>query len=256
MKYYVVSDIHGFYTELHSALKEKGFFDDTIEHKLIICGDLFDRGKEALKLQEFILELMDKDEVILIKGNHEDLILDLVNTLDNYSFKKWHHIQNGSVNTILQLCEVDHIDESNMKEIKEKMNNSDFFKRIIPNMINYYETNNYIFVHGWIPCWTVSFGGKPYKYEYMEDWREAEQADWYFARWYNGMDAAYQKVIEENKTIVCGHWHASYGHSRIEGKGSEYESDADYSPFVYKGIIAIDARTAVSRKINCLVIED
>ena len=50
MKYYVVSDVHGFYTELQEALKEKGFFEDTVEHKLISCGDLFDRGREALKL--------------------------------------------------------------------------------------------------------------------------------------------------------------------------------------------------------------
>ena len=40
MKYYVVSDVHGFYTPLVSALKEKGFFDDKEPHKLIVCGDL------------------------------------------------------------------------------------------------------------------------------------------------------------------------------------------------------------------------
>ena len=42
MKYYVVADIHSFYFELETALKEKGFFEDTEPHKLIICGDLFE----------------------------------------------------------------------------------------------------------------------------------------------------------------------------------------------------------------------
>ena len=45
MKYYVVADVHGFFTELKSVLTEKGFFEDIEPHKLIICGDLLDRGK-------------------------------------------------------------------------------------------------------------------------------------------------------------------------------------------------------------------
>lgn len=77
MRYYVVSDIHGFYDEFIEAISEKGYFNDKKEHKLIICGDLFDRGKQALELQNFIEELLYKDEVILIKGNHEALLLDL-----------------------------------------------------------------------------------------------------------------------------------------------------------------------------------
>ena len=61
MKYYVVADIHGFYTALIEVLTEKGFFEDKEPHKLIVCGDLFDRGLETAKLQEFIVDLMDKD---------------------------------------------------------------------------------------------------------------------------------------------------------------------------------------------------
>ena len=77
MRYYVVADVHAFYSEFISALTEKGFFEDNKPHKLIICGDLLDRGKEAVKVQNFILDLIARDEVILIKGNHEDLVLEL-----------------------------------------------------------------------------------------------------------------------------------------------------------------------------------
>ena len=69
MKYYVTSDIHGFYSELSQSLSEAGFFTDEEPHKLIVLGDLFDRGQEARFLQQFILELMEKDEVILIRGH-------------------------------------------------------------------------------------------------------------------------------------------------------------------------------------------
>ena len=79
MRYYVVSDIHSFYTEMIKALTEKGYFDDKEPHKLIICGDMFDRGSESVAMQKFIMELLEKDEVILIRGNHEELMLSLIN---------------------------------------------------------------------------------------------------------------------------------------------------------------------------------
>ena len=70
------------------------------------------------------------------------------------------------------------------------------------------------------------------------------------------MDAAHNGVVEENKTIVCGHWHSSYGHSRYERKRSEFGDDADFSPYYGKGIVAIDACTVHSKQINCIVIEE
>ena len=81
MKYYITADIHGFYTEFHKALDEAGYFTDLEPHKLIILGDIFDRGQEAVKMQEFILQLMEQDAVILVRGNHEDLYEELI-TID------------------------------------------------------------------------------------------------------------------------------------------------------------------------------
>lgn len=89
---------------------------------------------------------------------------------------------------------------------------------------------------------------------YISSWREADREQWNRARWFNGMDAA--QTADENKTIVCGHWHTSYGHSKYEHKGTEFGEDADFSPYYGPGIIAIDACTAFSGKVNCLVIED
>lgn len=77
MKYYVVSDVHSFFSEMRQALSRKGYFRDQEPHKLIVCGDLFDRGTESVKMQSFITDLMAKEEVILVRGNHEDLILEL-----------------------------------------------------------------------------------------------------------------------------------------------------------------------------------
>ena len=63
-------------------------------------------------------------------------------------------------------------------------------------------------------------------------------------------------VMEKDKTIVCGHWHCSWGHCRLEGKCSEFGKDSDFSPFYADGIIAIDGCTAYSGRVNCIVLED
>ena len=75
MKYYVVSDVHGYYTQLIKALKEAGFFDDKEPNQLIVCGDLLDRGNEAKEVSDFMLQLKDEGKLIYVLGNHEELLL-------------------------------------------------------------------------------------------------------------------------------------------------------------------------------------
>lgn len=153
MRYYVTADVHGYFSELKFALAERGFFEDKKPHKLIICGDIYDRGAEALELQNFILDLMSKDEVIFIRGNHEDLALDLLNNWDKGSFMQHHHYSNGTLDTICQLTETtirQLVNESD--EIYRKFSSNPFIQIIIPTMVDFYETKNYIFTHGWIPC--------------------------------------------------------------------------------------------------------
>ena len=248
MKYYVTSDVHGFYSELSQALTEAGFFTDEEPHKLVILGDLFDRGQEARFLQQFILELMEKDEVILIRGNHEDMYVDLVTVDHGIPLK--HHSQNGTYNTAIQLTAFDPVMAIiRHYDFAEAARNTDYYRRIIPSMRDYFETDHYVFVHGWIPCIRERKG-----YSYYSDWRSASAEEWAKARWYNGIDAAV--TCQEEKTIICGHWHASYGHAKYEGKGSEFNDDADFSPYLAPGIIAIDACTAHSGFVNVLVVND
>lgn len=261
MKYYVVADIHGFYTPLKEVLTKEGFFEDREAHKLIVCGDLFDRGAESCKVQSFICDLMQKDEVILIRGNHEDLVLEFIEHITRWMGPNvigTHHWSNGTIDSLLQLADISLISAYDYpKEFAKKVMDTPFIREIIPAMKNYYETRNYIFVHGWIPCRVIGKGTQQTDvFMYEDDWRTQDETQWARARWMNGMLAASQSVIEPKKTIVCGHWHCSYGHAVLEGKCSEFDDDADFSPYYGKGIIALDACTAYSGQINCLVIED
>ena len=84
MKYYVVSDVHGFYTEMIDALTEKEFFKDTSPHTLVVCADMMDGGSEAIKMQEFMMEQFRKGDLIFVRGNHEDLMIDLIKNFHKY----------------------------------------------------------------------------------------------------------------------------------------------------------------------------
>ena len=249
MKYYVTSDTHGYCSLLKNALAQAGYFSEQEPHRLVILGDLFDRGEEAKAMQDFILRQMETGNLILVKGNHEDMFEELV-TKDN-GLPYTHHIHNGTYDTAVQLTGFDLAQaQFNNLDFADAARQTPFYTKIIPSMIDYYETKDYIFVHGWIPCienWKKGL-------QYNSKWRIADSALWERARWYNGMDAV--KTYGGKKTVLCGHWHASYGHSRYENRGSEFEADADFSPYYAPGIIALDACTAISGKVNVVVLED
>ena len=177
MKYYVTSDTHGFYDELISALKSSGYYDDTDPHKLIILGDLMDRGNQAKELQDFVVDLIKKDEVVLIRGNHEDLFVELA-TVD-HGLPYGHHLSNGTYDTALQLTGYD-LAMARIKsyDFADAAKETSFYKVIIPAMRDYFETENYVFTHAWIPCIRERNGS----YSYYSTWRDASKDDWANAR--------------------------------------------------------------------------
>ena len=257
MKYYVTADVHGYFRELMDALTKAGFFEDQGPHKLIVCGDLYDRGAEALPLQEFILDLLGREQVILIRGNHEDLAVNLLNNWHRHSYLQPHHYSNGTLDTLCQLtgfCLRDIY--TNTENVGRAFLKDPYIQIIIPQMVDYYETDRYIFTHGWIPCASISVSNTGKEYAPIADWRNADKTEWDKARWINGMEAAHHGITEPGKTIVCGHWHCSFGHSRYENDGGEFDSKPNFAPYYGNGIIALDACTPVSGKVNCIVIED
>lgn len=251
MRYYVVADVHGFYTQFSHALRDKGYFEDYGPKKIIVCGDLMDRGKEAKELQSFVLEHIATDDIILVRGNHEDLFEDLATKDGGMLYS--HHEHNGTWQTGIQLTGMNPnvaFEYSNL--FAAQLKQTPFYTQIIPKMVPYYETEHYVFVHGWIPTAT-----RKGEHKYSPNWRTMSAGKWKEARWANGMKYACEYgITEPGKTIVCGHWHTSYGHSKIEGKGDEFGFAADFSPFYAEGIIALDGCTAYSGIVNCIVVED
>ena len=74
-KFFVISDIHSAYTPMIKALNEAGFDENNHNHKIILCGDLFDRKDESLKVYDWAVDMINKNKLIYIKGNHEDMFV-------------------------------------------------------------------------------------------------------------------------------------------------------------------------------------
>ncbi len=252
-KFFVTSDVHGFFDIFQQELFDKGFEIDNPKHKVVVCGDLFDRGEQAIELLDFVRGLGDR--FIYVRGNHEDLMFDCYNSLLLNRDPGYHHVTNGTIGTICQLTGLGfyNVLTPSPERTRAFGNKLEPVLQWIHNKsVDYFETANYVFVHGWIPS-----------FAHLDDFRDGTANDWDEARWLNGMEMwKNPKCRVEGKTIVCGHWHCSWGWSHIKQKRKEFPQknrkdwQKSFEPFVDDGIMAIDACTAYTGMCNIVVIED
>lgn len=244
-KLFIFSDVHGFYDELRKALDEAGFNQNDPEHIAVCLGDTTDRGTQPQEVIDYLTSLPRK---VLVKGNHESLIMRCIGR----GYPERHDWHNGTAQTIIDLAPqaVNFYDACSVAY--EKM------QSFIDSMVNYYETKHYIFVHSFVPLKNCDglpiYYTKNRKFEVDPDWRYAHSSAWEEARWGNPFDLA-EKGFLPDKTLVFGHYHTSWPRYKYEGK-PEMGDKADFSPYYGNGYIGIDACTAYSKKVNVLVLED
>lgn len=268
MKYFIFSDVHGFYSILKEELNKSGFDENDSNHMLISLGDNFDRGKENYQMFKFLKDMKSKNKIILIKGNHEDLFIKMMSR--GYASNVDKH--NGTYDTLNEFYHhyfndyTTDIKDYNFDSTYYELKNDGFFD-LIYGMKNYYETDHYIFTHGFIP---VNIDGQYYgginNATYKKNWRNATEQEFQDSRWLNGIQMSMQyKIGEPNKKIVVGHFHASYGNIRKKMKKglpnsiySKYEffELENFKPYIDKRVIAIDACTVYTKQINVFVVED
>lgn len=239
-KLFVVSDIHGHFSLMEDALKKAGFDKNNSEHLLICCGDYFDRGDENKKVLTFFERLRN---CVLLRGNHEDMLSDIITSGKLLP----HNIGNGTLTTLCEFfgernvdADLFTLDTSSNTSTAERL--LDFINSTKP----YFETENYVFTHGWMPTEAVFEG-----FEVPENWRDASQKAWRDARWHKWLDYAKVTSFPEGKTIVCGHVPAFYARYVDSSRTEE-----DSSIFYGDGFIVVDAGTYSSQSVNVLVLED
>ena len=238
-KFFIVSDVHGHYQELMTALKNVGYDTENEEHIFVSCGDLFDRGAENDKVYEFVKGLKNK---ILIKGNHEDILFRVLigrRMTDDA-------LANGTDITVAQIFGKDAVDGNSHFDKESNKEKTEEMLVFLDSMLNYYESGNYVLTHGWLP---IVFESRYPEVNPM--WREATDFDWNDARWLEWQQLYGVKATLDGKTIVCGHRPARLGYMFDDRR----EPDCN-EPFYGEGMIAIDAHTVRSGFVNVLVIEE
>ena len=234
MRYFIISDIHGYYSVLKEELDKQGF--DKYKDTLISLGDNFDRGDENWEMYRFLSTLPN---VILIRGNHEDCLVDMIQR----GYPEGHDEHNKTINTAIEIMK--HYDLTNYYDIQALMN-TEFYRWLTSDIWkDYIEFDNLILTHSTIP--NTNFPT-------FKD-----------SRWAN-------PIINRvnNKILICGHWFAYLAKK-------EYNKDVDrddeialycginlpehklkyfYEPYIDKDLIMIDACTPLTKKCNVLVYDD
>ena len=269
-KIFAISDIHSFYTPMKKALDEAGFDRDNPDHLLVVCGDMFDRGPDTLRVLDYIKSLPNK---VLIFGNHEHLLFQLVTKM----YPDYYDKTNGTIKTFEAMAtrfgNKDENGEYDRDVLNAYINTRNFLKEFYKDFVFYYETKNYIFVHSWIPVDSLYNDAAYFSRDTMDwkkDWRDAHTTDWMRATWGNPFETAAKGLNKTGKTIVFGHFHCSYGwyinhlieegqpYKNCRSKAWEFEEKANWEPYANKeqGIIGIDRCTAYTGQCNVIIIED
>lgn len=130
MRIIVVADIHGNDDKFRQALKSVSLKKTD---KLILLGDLIDRGKNSKKVLDTLLLLKNNgfENITYIRGNHEQMLLDAI---DNEE-KEYIWIKNGGDETLKSFR------INFAKEIPL------VYKKLLESSTFFYELENYFFVH-------------------------------------------------------------------------------------------------------------
>ena len=135
-RYFVISDIHGCFDELQQLLtkKEPG-------ETLVFLGDYIDRGPDSRKVLEYVRSLVQNEGAIALKGNHEDMFLDILPNPEPYL-----HIfaQNGGLKTLDSFRETP---EESLQDICLRLQQNDDLLHYLKNLPFMHETPRYLFVH-------------------------------------------------------------------------------------------------------------
>lgn len=261
-KLFCMADIHSFYELARDKLDEVGFDINNPDHIFVHCGDLLDRGPDSIKCLEMVNSIPD-DRKILIYGNHEELMLDLIQR----SFFMAHDVYNGTLQSVAQIAELPYEDvymfDLTAQCAMQKTWEHPEFQQYKNSWMDYAIVGQYVFVHGWIPTHFYDGTTVTSLDRVNGDWKDG---NWKKARWFNGMEEWAKGNRFMDKTIVCGHWHTSWGHAYLHDNGVEFqeayyrdEQDPNriehFEPFEDDGIIALDQCVAYSGIMNCKVLE-
>lgn len=151
-RYYAIGDIHGrldLYEALIAGIEEDMAAAPGIDHRIIVLGDLVDRGPDSAGVVERTRAWQQTRNVRVLAGNHEDMFLAAFEKPETLR----HFLKHGGYETVLSYgMTTEQLAQLELEEI------FDLFVQIIPqdarDYIASFETmiraGDYVFVHAGI----------------------------------------------------------------------------------------------------------
>lgn len=232
-KIYALTDIHGYFDILKETMKKVDLSDD---NKLIFLGDYIDGGPHSRQTLEHLYNLQKQfpENVIVLKGNHEDMFVDWFENHVNIGIFQ----EDEGLNTLKTFLKDNQFDiivnylrkGKTLYEINSIVKK--YIKKNYPELIEwikkmplYYETEDQIFVHAGVDE------------EAGEYWKLTTE-DYYFTGKYPATKGQFIK------DIIAGH----VGVSTIANDKNFHDIYFDGESHYY-----LDSTVEISQKLNLLV---
>jgi serine/threonine protein phosphatase 1 len=197
---FVIPDIHGMLDNLNLILNR--ILPLRKSDRIVFLGDYIDRDVRSHKVIDLLIDLKEEypNQIFLIKGNHEFLFLEgIEHSADLSDYLSW--MKNGGEETLLGYMVREGIALDNAYMIDRKRIKSfipkEHLKFLNTKLIPFYQSDNFIFVHG---------GCDPFT--------PIEDQDPRHLAWDRSVFFAIEKGTVEpvwDKTIVTGHNGYSHG---------------------------------------------
>jgi len=258
---FFISDIHGCFTAMIDALNESGFDENNEKHMLVVLGDIFDRGRENVEVYNYLKRLTDEKKAVVISGNHHKFLIDY---LDGTSISPFNYMRNGVNETLADFlgrtrpfeswCLIDKKIEypvpgdfaEFIKEARDEINEE--YPELLgwlKSLPHYFESKHYIGVHGAIDTQVADWHFPHCELYGLLDWEALEFDDGAFFG---------KSILNTEKTVVIGHFGTAVLRDKYNIKDGKPIDD-----ILIRNdgrVVAIDATTIVSNKVNVFVVRD
>ena len=194
---------------------------------------------ENRKVYDFVCSLKRK---VLIRGNHDERLLAIMSE----KHVQVYELYNGTDITVEEFFGTASIGSYGHIKFPAYGKMAGNLRRFISSMLDFYETEHYVFVHSWIP---LEIEGKTQLI--LENWRKADAEAWHNARFLEWQQLYGTSAMLTEKTIVCGHRPARLGHMF-----DPFREPDNSNIFYGDGMIAIDAGTVRSGRVNVLILDE
>ena len=184
MRTMIIGDVHGCSNALKKLLEK---VQPTGTDKIVMLGDLFDRGPDSYGVFETVRALAKEfgERFVLLRGNHEEYFLQFLQAPED-----WYapYIRNGGKETFESLLHPGASEEYSPTEISMMIRSR--YPELIEFLVQrplYYEWENYLFVHAGVDLT-------------KKDWRKTSPSDFIWIR-----EPFHEGKNNTGKTIVFGH---------------------------------------------------